>query len=78
MSDYMLWLDWSLLPCTVQPSDAAQRKYEYMPELEGKDYGKPRAVYPDFTMTESGLQYKDVRVSLLSFKGGRASRGFRL
>lgn len=25
---------------------------------QGKDYGKPRMTYKDYTMTESGLQYQ--------------------
>ncbi|GJP76465.1 hypothetical protein CLOP_g6908, partial [Closterium sp. NIES-67] len=29
--------------------------------LRGKDYGKSRMKYPDYTETESGLQYKDLR-----------------
>lgn len=32
-----------------------------MPALRGKDYGKSRMKYPDYTETESGLQYKDLR-----------------
>lgn len=33
-----------------------------MPALEGKDYGKTKMRYSDYTMTPSGLQYKDVKV----------------
>ncbi|KAH7365032.1 hypothetical protein KP509_18G005600 [Ceratopteris richardii] len=33
-----------------------------MPALRGKDYGKTKMRYPDYTLTESGLQYKDLRV----------------
>ncbi|XP_075657394.1 peptidyl-prolyl cis-trans isomerase FKBP19, chloroplastic isoform X2 [Castanea sativa] len=33
-----------------------------MPALRGKDYGKTKMRYPDYTETESGLQYKDLRV----------------
>lgn len=29
-----------------------------VPALRGKDYGKSKMRYPDFTVTESGLQYK--------------------
>jgi hypothetical protein len=29
---------------------------EYMPSLEGKDYGKSKYTYPDFVQTPSGLQ----------------------
>lgn len=32
-----------------------------MPALRGKDYGKTKMRYPDYTETESGLQYKDLR-----------------
>ncbi|KAH7279846.1 hypothetical protein KP509_37G040000 [Ceratopteris richardii] len=33
-----------------------------MPALRGKDYGKTKMRYPDYTLTESGLQYKDLKV----------------
>ena len=33
-----------------------------MPGLKGKDYGKTTTKYPDFVKTDSGLQYKDVKV----------------
>eukprot|EP00879_Flechtneria_rotunda_P009077 GHRR01009504.1.p1 GENE.GHRR01009504.1~~GHRR01009504.1.p1 ORF type:complete len:268 (+),score=68.52 GHRR01009504.1:109-912(+) len=46
----------------TEAAAAAQKpQYEPMEALKGKDYGKPRMVYPDFTMTPSGLQYKDLR-----------------
>lgn len=32
-----------------------------MPALRGKDYGKSRMKYPDYTETPSGLQFKDLR-----------------
>ena len=35
-----------------------------MPALEGKDYGKTKMRYSDYTLTPSGLQYKDVKVGL--------------
>lgn len=35
---------------------------EPMEALKGKDYGKPRMRYPDYTMTPSGLQYQDFRI----------------
>ena len=35
---------------------------EFMPAIADKDYGKARTVYPDYEMTPSGLQYKDLRV----------------
>ncbi|TQD79421.1 hypothetical protein C1H46_035028, partial [Malus baccata] len=33
-----------------------------VPALRGKDYGKSKMSYPDYTETESGRQYKDLRV----------------
>ncbi|XP_070027658.1 peptidyl-prolyl cis-trans isomerase FKBP19, chloroplastic [Nicotiana sylvestris] len=33
-----------------------------MPALRGKDYGKTKMRYPDYNETQSGLQYKDLRV----------------
>ena len=33
-----------------------QEQTEYMPSLEGKDYGKSSYSYPDFVQTESGIQ----------------------
>ncbi|KAK4488731.1 hypothetical protein RD792_004512, partial [Penstemon davidsonii] len=33
-----------------------------VPALRGKDYGKTKMRYPDYTQTNSGLQYKDLRV----------------
>ncbi|KAL0335888.1 UNVERIFIED_CONTAM: Peptidyl-prolyl cis-trans isomerase FKBP19, chloroplastic [Sesamum radiatum] len=33
-----------------------------VPALRGKDYGKTKMRYPDYTETNSGLQYKDLRV----------------
>jgi hypothetical protein len=37
-----------------------------VPALRGKDYGKTKMSYPDYTETESGLQYK---VLTLPFNG---------
>ncbi|KAM6570591.1 hypothetical protein CsatB_018576 [Cannabis sativa] len=45
---------------TLGPAAAAQ--FTDMPALRGKDYGKTKMNYPDYTQTESGLQYKDLRV----------------
>mmetsp|Transcript_7756 Transcript_7756/g.23473 ORF Transcript_7756/g.23473 Transcript_7756/m.23473 type:complete len:248 (+) Transcript_7756:63-806(+) len=39
----------------------ATAKVEDMPAIRGRNFGKERTVYPDFTLTDSGLQYKDVR-----------------
>ncbi|KAF7839441.1 peptidyl-prolyl cis-trans isomerase FKBP19, chloroplastic isoform X1 [Senna tora] len=41
---------------------AVATEYADMPALRGKDYGKTKMRYPDYTETESGLQYKDLRV----------------
>ncbi|BAF20752.2 Os07g0133700 [Oryza sativa Japonica Group] len=41
---------------------AAKAEFADMPALRGKDYGKTKMKYPDYTETESGLQYKDLRV----------------
>lgn len=35
---------------------------EAMPALKDKNYGKSRTIYPDFTLTTSGLQFKDLVV----------------
>ncbi|KAG2488671.1 hypothetical protein HYH03_012832 [Edaphochlamys debaryana] len=45
------------------PSRATEgiSKYEPMDALKGKDYGKPRMRYKDYTETESGLQYQDLK-----------------
>ncbi|KAK7272873.1 hypothetical protein RIF29_13913 [Crotalaria pallida] len=40
---------------------AVATEYADMPALRGKDYGKSKMRYPDYTETESGLQYKDLR-----------------
>ncbi|XP_061359473.1 peptidyl-prolyl cis-trans isomerase FKBP19, chloroplastic [Gastrolobium bilobum] len=40
---------------------ALANEYADMPALRGKDYGKTKMRYPDYTETESGLQYKDLR-----------------
>ncbi|KAB1202440.1 Peptidyl-prolyl cis-trans isomerase FKBP19, chloroplastic [Morella rubra] len=41
---------------------AMASEFTDMPALRGKDYGKTKMRYPDYTETESGLQYKDLRV----------------
>ncbi|XVE50017.1 hypothetical protein DITRI_Ditri01bG0128200 [Diplodiscus trichospermus] len=41
---------------------AASSGFTDMPALRGKDYGKTKMRFPDYTETESGLQYKDLRV----------------
>lgn len=52
----------------------AEQKYEQMEALKGKDYGKVRTKYPDFILTDSGLQYKDLRDG----SGGVAKDGSRV
>ncbi|KAK9785766.1 hypothetical protein WJX73_009354 [Symbiochloris irregularis] len=43
------------------PAVSAKEKYESMSALKGKDYGKARTRYPDYVLTDSGLQYQDIR-----------------
>lgn len=47
----------------AQPSKADDQlsKYTPMDALKGKNYGKPRMRYNDFELTDSGLQYKDLK-----------------
>jgi len=33
-----------------------------MPALQGKGFCKPATIYPDYVLTDSGLQYKDLRI----------------
>lgn len=40
---------------------ATAAEFTDMPALRGKDYGKTKMKYPDYTETSSGLQYKDLR-----------------
>ncbi|PRQ39763.1 putative peptidylprolyl isomerase [Rosa chinensis] len=40
---------------------ALASQFADMPAIRGKDYGKSKMSYPDYTETESGLQYKDLR-----------------
>ncbi|KAK9276999.1 hypothetical protein L1049_006538 [Liquidambar formosana] len=40
---------------------AVASEFADMPAIRGKDYGKTKMRYPDYTETESGLQYKDLR-----------------
>ncbi|MED6125137.1 Peptidyl-prolyl cis-trans isomerase fkbp19, chloroplastic [Stylosanthes scabra] len=42
-------------------SIAFAAEFADMPALRGKDYGKTKMRYPDYTETESGLQFKDLR-----------------
>eukprot|EP00271_Cylindrocystis_brebissonii_P020455 TRINITY_DN677_c0_g1_i4.p1 TRINITY_DN677_c0_g1~~TRINITY_DN677_c0_g1_i4.p1 ORF type:complete len:315 (-),score=66.63 TRINITY_DN677_c0_g1_i4:558-1502(-) len=43
------------------PPSGAATPYTDMPALRGKDYGKTQMRYADYTLTESGLQFKDLR-----------------
>ncbi|XP_027100460.1 peptidyl-prolyl cis-trans isomerase FKBP19, chloroplastic-like [Coffea arabica] len=43
-------------------ASALSSRFADMPALRGKDYGKTKMRYPDYIETESGLQYKDLRV----------------
>ncbi|KAK9832253.1 hypothetical protein WJX74_004292 [Apatococcus lobatus] len=46
---------------SCRSAQAAEPRYEQMDALKGKDYGKSRMKYPDYVMTDSGLQYQDLR-----------------
>ncbi|KAK8359986.1 hypothetical protein V6Z11_A04G134000 [Gossypium hirsutum] len=46
----------------IEMAMAASSGFTDMPALRGKDYGKTKMRYPDYTETVSGLQYKDLRV----------------
>ncbi|KAK4265163.1 hypothetical protein QN277_026249 [Acacia crassicarpa] len=54
-------LSWTLLNNSKDGSVMAN-EFADMPALRGKDYGKTKMRFPDYTETESGLQYKDLRV----------------
>ncbi|XP_050223959.1 peptidyl-prolyl cis-trans isomerase FKBP19, chloroplastic isoform X2 [Mercurialis annua] len=41
---------------------AEAAEFADMPAIRGKDYGKSKMSYPDYTQTQSGFQYKDLRV----------------
>ncbi|CAI7801454.1 unnamed protein product [Closterium sp. NIES-53] len=49
----------TLLPADV--AEATESNFADMPALRGKDYGKSRMKYADYTETDSGLQFKDLR-----------------
>ncbi|KAB2035590.1 hypothetical protein ES319_D04G162600v1 [Gossypium barbadense] len=46
----------------IEMAMAASSGFTDIPALRGKDYGKTKMRYPDYTETVSGLQYKDLRV----------------
>ncbi|GAA0166970.1 chaperone [Lithospermum erythrorhizon] len=45
-----------------QDEAAMANEFADMPALRGKDYGKTKMKYPDYSETNSGLQYKDMRM----------------
>jgi len=45
-----------------------------MPALQGKGYCKPQTIYPDYVLTDTGLQYKDLRIGA----GATPSKGDRV
>ncbi|XP_078160147.1 FKBP-like peptidyl-prolyl cis-trans isomerase family protein isoform X2 [Carex rostrata] len=47
---------------SLDAGSASAAEYADLPALRGKDYGKTKMRYPDYTETQSGLQYKDLRV----------------
>lgn len=53
-------LTWALFNAS-KDGVALAAEFADMPALRGKDYGKTKMRYPDYTETESGLQYKDLR-----------------
>jgi len=50
-------------PLATRAAKAEYGESVYMDALQGsgKDYGKSSYIYPDFTVTKSGLQYKDMK-----------------
>lgn len=50
------------LAASICNAGRAAAEFADMPALRGKDYGKTKMRYPDYTETPSGLQYKDLRV----------------
>ncbi|CAN1308698.1 Peptidyl-prolyl cis-trans isomerase FKBP19, chloroplastic [Linum perenne] len=50
-----------LLPQYHRDGVAVASEFADMPALRGKDYGKSKMRFPDYTETSSGLQYKDLR-----------------
>ncbi|KAJ8562820.1 hypothetical protein K7X08_031272 [Anisodus acutangulus] len=50
------------LAASICNAGRAAAEFADMPALRGKDYGKTKMRYPDYTETQSGLQYKDLRV----------------
>eukprot|EP00877_Chromochloris_zofingiensis_P001099 jgi/Chrzof1/10990/Cz05g19230.t1 len=50
-----------MLPSLLLSYSAEAADYEPMEALKGKDYGKSRMKYGDYTQTASGLQFQDLR-----------------
>lgn len=50
------------LAASICNAGRAAAEFADMPALRGKDYGKTKMRFPDYTETQSGLQYKDLRV----------------
>ncbi|PKA54070.1 Peptidyl-prolyl cis-trans isomerase FKBP19, chloroplastic [Apostasia shenzhenica] len=55
----------------LDDSLAIAAEFADMPALRGKDYGKTKMRYPDYMETQSGLQYKDLRLG----DGPKAKKG---
>jgi len=51
---------WVALRAPSARADYGDTLYMQGLQGQGKDYGKSTIIYPDFTQTASGLQYKDV------------------
>ncbi|GLC37192.1 Peptidyl-prolyl cis-trans isomerase fkbp19, chloroplastic [Pleodorina starrii] len=49
-------------PALAEADGSGIAKYEPMDALKGKDYGKPRMTYKDYTTTASGLQFQDLKL----------------
>nr|CAD1820443.1 unnamed protein product [Ananas comosus var. bracteatus] len=61
---------------TLDKEVAVASEFADMPALRGKDFGKTKMRYPDYTETNSGLQYKDLRVGNGPFP--KIGRQFRI
>ncbi|KAH9329111.1 hypothetical protein KI387_001219, partial [Taxus chinensis] len=49
---------------SLKDNTAKAANFTDMPAIRGKDYGKSKMRYPDYVETESGLQYKDLRIGV--------------
>uniref|UniRef100_A0A1D1YSX3 Peptidyl-prolyl cis-trans isomerase FKBP19, chloroplastic n=1 Tax=Anthurium amnicola TaxID=1678845 RepID=A0A1D1YSX3_9ARAE len=52
----------AVIPHYLQKEVAIASEFADMPALRGKDYGKTKMRFPDYTETASGLQFKDLRI----------------